>query len=177
MMKHVVRAKRCWIGIHVLPIQGHSSFEWKIFFSSFLAVNIRWAMLLLCFFFFFSALPFSPFYSCTQTTLKVNLNPEATFSINVPTFLQINPKWQNERLAKPFLALYWPSALPLSLSVRFISRSSLQGSGMAPSLHAGWRERLPGGFFPSCPSIWGPQTRASPFVSLSCLRYLDRQKL
>lgn len=103
------------------------------------------------------------FWSCTQTIPKVNLNLEATFSINIPTFLQINPKWEN-RMAKPFLALYWPCVLPLSLSVWFVSRTFLQGSGKAPSLHAGWRERPTGGFSPSCPSIWGPQTPASPFV-------------
>lgn len=79
-------------------------------------------------------------------------------------------------MAKHFLALCWPCVLPPSLSVWFISRSFLLGSGMAPSLHAGWRERPPGGFSPSCQSICGPQTPASPSASPSCPRYLDRQK-
>lgn len=101
-------------------------------------------------FFYFTNI--STFYNCTQTVLKVNLNLGATFSINVSISLQINPKWENEReqqdlFCTELLFLYvclLPSRLPLSLTVSvfflslwFRSRTFLQGSGMAPSLHAG----------------------------------------
>lgn len=35
---------------------------------------------------------FSPFWNCTQTVPKVNLNLEATFSIKAATSLQMNTK-------------------------------------------------------------------------------------
>lgn len=59
----------------------------------------------------------------------------------------------------------------LFFSFWFRSKIFLQGSGMAPSLHAGWRERPRGDFSPSCPSTWGPRTPASHSASQSCLRY------
>lgn len=114
---------------------------------------------------FYSATQFFTFYNCTQTALKVNLNLEAKFSINVPTSLQINPKQvrfqlvvrkmkENSKACFCCTDLLFPfvsSSMYLSLWIR--SRNFPQGSGMAPSLHAGWRERPPGGFSPSCPSI------------------------
>lgn len=105
MMKHVVRAKRCRGGQHTLTVQGRSSFERK---------DQEFFCWKLCPYMFFFSPPillytFFTFCNCTQTVLKVNLNLEATFSINVPTSLQINPKWENKRTAKPVLVLYWPS--------------------------------------------------------------------
>lgn len=112
------------------------------------------------------------------------------FVLNVPRSVQRNPKWSKKnKTSNRVLVLYWPSVslflsfslpvllhlfLPRSLSfLIFRSKSFLRASGKGPSWRAGWRERPPGGFSPSCPYTLEPPTPARVSALPSCHRYPD----